>query len=812
MYVVKVPSTGTKNNFYISNRAPLLPSPFIKLPIGSITPKGWLRHQLELMAEGMTGNLTELSDFCKFEGNAWVSPTGEGNHPWEEVPYWLKGFGDLGYVLKDKRIIDEARRWIEGVLSSQQDDGWFGPKVNKASLKTPEGMKPDLWPNMIMLNVLQSFYEATGDARVLPFMAKYFKWEMNVPDVNFLPPLWQKIRAGDNLESVYWLYNRTGESWLLDVAEKIHSHTADWTSGIPTWWHGVNITQGFREPAIYYMQNGNPIFLEAASRNYNTVKGSVYGQVPGGLFSADENAREGFSDPRQAAETCSMVEFMHSAEMLLKIAGDPVWVDRCEDVAFNSLPASQTPELKGLHYLTAPNMVQIDRGSKCPAFNESGPMLAWYADMTGEPYLYRCCQHNVSHGWPYYAEELWLATPDNGLCASLYADCEVNAKVGDGSEVKITENTDYPFDETVNLTVSCIGPVRFPVYLRVPGWCEGYKVTINGNPVKVEAKPLSYVVLDRTWSNGDKVNIQLPMRVTLTVWKENKNSVSVNRGPLTYSLKIGERWEKFGGTDKWPAYEVYPTTPWNYGLVINEKDPADSFEVVKTSGQLAYQPFNIDTAPVKIHAKGKKIPDWKMHIGLVGLLRMSPIRSNEPLEDITLNPMGCTRLRISAFPVIGEGEDAYDWFGGTVLPETYVLSSNSLKAYESAIALALNDGRFPDNNSADLTIPRMTWNNRGTKEWFIYEFSKERELNFSRVYWCDDEATGGNCRIPAEWRLLYKRGDVWYPVEKPSAYGTELNKFNEVSFKPIKTTEIQLEVQLEPGFTGGVFEWEIGRK
>src|ERR1051326_4668558 len=90
-------SAENTRSLYISNRDPLVPSAFIKLPIGSITPKGWLRHQLDLEAQGMTGHLPEISAWCKIEGNAWVSPTGDGHSGWEEVPYWLKGFGDLGY-------------------------------------------------------------------------------------------------------------------------------------------------------------------------------------------------------------------------------------------------------------------------------------------------------------------------------------------------------------------------------------------------------------------------------------------------------------------------------------------------------------------------------------------------------------------------------------------------------------------------------------------------------------------------------------------------------------------------------------------
>src|SRR3954462_6692811 len=275
----------TRPTQYVSNRSPLLPSAFIKLPIGSITPKGWLRHQLELERDGMVGHLPELSQWCVYEKNAWVTPEGAGHSGWEELPYWLKGYGDLGYVLKNEQIINEARRWIDGMLSSQEPDGWFGPRSLKTSLKG----KPDLWPQMLALNVLQSFYEYSGDARVLPFMARYFAWQAKAPDADFFTGYWDKMRIGDNIESIYWLYNRTGDKSLLDLAQRIHQHGARWDKGVANW-HGVNFTQGFREPAIFSMQSKNPADRAATYSDYDTAI-AMYGQFPGGGFASDENAR-----------------------------------------------------------------------------------------------------------------------------------------------------------------------------------------------------------------------------------------------------------------------------------------------------------------------------------------------------------------------------------------------------------------------------------------------------------------------------------------------------------------------------------------
>ena len=649
--VIKQIPADSRTKMYISNREPLTPSPLVKLPIGSIVPRGWLRDQLELEAQGLTGRLMEISPWCRFEENAWTDPEGKGHSGWEEMPYWLKGYGDLGYVLRDEAIIKEARRWIEAALASQRDDGWFGPR----SLLTSLDGKADLWPNMIMLNVLESYYEHSSDPRVPPFMTKYFRWELACPEKDFLVGYWPKIRGGDNLGSVYWLYNRTGDDFLLKLAEKIHRCTAPWTSGVINW-HGVNIAQGFREPGVFYQQAKDAKLLAAAERNYRGVM-DLYGQVPGGGYGADENCRPGFGDPRQGFETCSMVEFMHSFEMLTKISGDPRWSDRCEDVAFNSLPAAQTPDLKALHYLTSPNMVQLDKGNKSPGIENGGTMFSY-----SPREVYRCCQHNVSHGWPYFAEELWLASDDGGICASLYAPSEVTAKVTGGTEVKIVEQTDYPFSDAIQFMMSLAKPARFPLYLRVPAWCQRPEVQINSESRVVESEPPSYLAIDRTWNDGDVIRLRLPMKVAVSKWAKNHDSVSIDYGPLTFSLAIGERWSRYGGDDKWPEQEVFATTPWNYGLVLDEKDPAASFTIERDSKPLAKQPFTLEAAPFRLKAKARRIPAWQQDAtGLIRPLQVSPVRSNEPIETVTLIPMGAARLRIASFPTIGDGANAHVW-------------------------------------------------------------------------------------------------------------------------------------------------------
>ena len=652
--VVDKPQTGTSTN-YVGFRAPLVEAPLLKLPVGSIKPQGWLREYLLRQKDGLNGKLGTVSDWLDKNNNQWLSDAGD--HGWEEVPYWLRGYCSLAYILDDEEMKKEAQVWFDAVLSNLKSDGFLGPH-------NYENGNPELWAQMVMLWALQTYYEYSGDARVLPAMTDYFKWEMNVPDSQFLKGLWQEKRGGDNLWSVLWLYNRTGDESLLPLIEKLHKNTSNWAmdNDLPNW-HGVNVAQGFREPATYYMYSKDPSMLQATYNSFNTMR-NRYGQVPGGMYGADENARSGYFDPRQGAETCAVVEQMASDEILMGITGDPFWADHCENVALNTFTAALTPDMKALRYITSPNMAISDEKLHGPSIDNN---LRGMLSMS--PFSSRCCQHNHGMGWPYYAEHLVMATADNGLATMLYTANETTAKVGaEGKNVTLTQTTNYPFDENVTITLASDGDVAFPLYLRIPEWANGATVKVNGEAVAAEGAAGKYVCLNRTWKNNDKVELTFPMEMSVDTWEQNKGSVSVNYGPLTLSLAIDENFEQHDSRDPefnqddshwqagvdaslWPCYVLKPNSKWNYALVMDKGNKPVNFNVNKKEWPSNNFPFTAESVPFEFTAVGVEIPSWGYdETGMTDLLPTKYAPRSEEKRNIRLIPMGAARLRISAFP------------------------------------------------------------------------------------------------------------------------------------------------------------------
>ena len=657
--VVTKISHQAANSFYVGNKAPLRPNPYLELPLGAIKPQGWLKEMLIRQKNGASGQLDKLYPLVMGKRNGWLG--GDGDQ-WERGPYWIDGLLPLAYILEDKELIAKTKPWVEWALNSQDAEGYFGPKKDyEPEPGVQRNNSRDWWPKIVMLKILKQYYSATGDKRVITLMTNYFKYQLKELPKTPLDhwTFWARYRGGDNMMVVYWLYNITGDAFLLDLANLIHQQTFDYTGAflkgdmLSTQGsiHCVNLAQGIKEPLIYYQQHPEPKYLDATDKAYADIR-KFNGQAQG-LYGGDE-ALHG-NNPTQGSELCSAVEMMFSLESQLNITGQVSFADHLEKIAFNALPTQATDDYLARQYFQQANQVMLTRHIRNFDQNHGGTDVC-YGLLTGYP----CCTSNMHQGWPKFTQNLWYATPNNGLAALVFSPSEVKAKVAGGTEVKFIEETNYPFSETITFKFSAdkkVKKVAFPFHLRLPAWCKKATISINGKTWQ-EAAGNQVVILNREWKTGDVVQLQLPMHVFKSTWYEN--SMAVERGPITYALKIGEDW-KTVRNEKDPILfgqqfmEVRPTTPWNYGLLqIPDDQLEDSFKVVMKAQASAY-PWNVANAPVEIKAKAKRIPSWQLYNDMTGPVPYSitsNLETGEEVEEVTLIPYGCTTLRISQFPVV----------------------------------------------------------------------------------------------------------------------------------------------------------------
>ena len=628
----------------VRNRAPLADNTFYMLPLGSIMPAGWLKRQLRIQANGLSGHLDETwADVGS--NSSWLGGTGEA---WERGPYYLDGLIPLAYLLDDAALKAKAQKYVDWTLDHQAADGMIGPGSNN-----------DWWPRMVMLKALTQYHEATGDARVIPVMSRYFAHQLAE-----LPhrPLrdWGKFRWQDNALSAIWLFNRSGDTKLLDLVRILHEQGFDWMGAFENFkftqpvtpemikldegqglgdlalaTHGVNNGQALKAAPVWSLIAKD----ERSRRGFAQMLGALdtYHGLPNGMFSCDEHLAG--RNASQGTELCTVVETMFSLEQSLAILGDATIADRLEKIAFNALPGTFTDDMWAHQYNQEPNQVEVSLHRK--PWTTDGPE----SNLFGLEPNFGCCTANYHQGWPKLATSLWMYSKDDGLVAAVYSPCEVRTSVRD-QEVYITEDTDYPFKGAIRFTITPAAPIKFPLRLRIPAWAAEISVLLNG--VKVTGPIESgFLKIDRVWKSGDTVEVQVPMNPRVT--RGTENSVSIERGPLVFSCPVGESWVKLRDRGLTADWQIFPRTQWNYALSMTDNGEI-ACSVEETP--VGKTPFSLAEAAVAIKAKARKVPAWLAVDGVADPVPRSPLKSAEAEEEIGLVPYAATKLRITAFPTV----------------------------------------------------------------------------------------------------------------------------------------------------------------
>ena len=643
-------------------------------------------------------------------------------HPWAGPDRWMLDrelsheLYNLGHLYEAAMAHYQAtgKRTLLDIALRSADllDRTFGPG------------KMSIWPGHQVVEIgLAKMYLVTGNADYLR-LAKFML----------------DARGPDGMKGSGREYNQS------------HVHVVDQTEAVG---HAVRATYMYSGMADVAALTGDQAYVHAIDAIWENVAGKKL-YITGGIGAAASGEAFGknYELPNMTAynETCAAVGNDFWNHRLFLLHADAKYIDVLERTLYNGLISGVSLDGKTFFY---PNPLESN------GQHERSP---WFGTA--------CCPSNITRfvaSMPGYV----YAQRATELYVNLFVASNAEVKMDNGRTIKIDQETQYPWDGAVKMTITPDQPAPFRIKIRIPGWARNQPVPsdlyryvdASTTPVtiKVNRRPMAlhldkgYAILDRVWRAGDSIELSLPMPIRRVVANDqvsaDRGRVALERGPILYALEAVDN-----------------------GKVRNLVLARDA----KLTAE--YKPDLL---------KGVEVIEGPA-VALSYDQQGTVLKNQQPFIAIPYYAWA-NRGRGQMVVWIPESE-------AVAKPAPFLTPHVSSSSPSRRSPLTVNDG--------DESTTFDWWPKKGTTEWIEYAFDKPATVSSSEVYWFDDTGEG-EVRTPATWRILYLDGGQWKPVENPSSYSLEKDKYNQLTFKPITTTALRLEVTMQPAWSAGVAEWKV---
>ena len=662
----------------------VIPFVFEPLPLGSIKPNGWLRDQLQLMADGLAGH---EHDFYRYVvDNPWLGGSTDYSALNEAFPYWLNGLVPLAYALDDDRLKTQVLGAVDYIVGHQQADGWLGPETDPTTrnfwarypvlLAFTQLAEADRTPGS---NAVGAFY------RFLPLMhsmlSNNYQGYVSHPGDNF-DEQWGRSRAADMIAALEWFYVNDapgqGGPWRPDNASSLiwdcmqlfYDKAYDWsywfsdgvyikddldlypvdlTNQLFPYLHGVNAGQGLKAGAVIRRFTANDTLLTTTKNGIDWTL--TYHGTPSGAIIGDE--RESGLSPVRGTELCSVVETMYSLSYSYQAVGDHDYADRAELAAFNALPAMLMPRWWAHQYVAQTNQ---------PISHQLNRDPFWNVNLVGQTFglepNYPCCTVNHPQGYPKFLSASFSRSGDSGLAHTLLSPAKATTQLPNGANVTVDCATNYPFNNVLYYTISSDGPFTFSV--RVPGWAvfSGTTLQLNGAHTTPAQPDPDTGMASVNLPAGNNV---LVYRIGASVRTEPRanDTIAVYHGALLYALPVSGNYSSTSPANYPPGsgapveahdWTILPNSPWNLAIDPSTLQFYDYDN--RDDEQLPNPIWEENAPPVTISALACEI-NWSLVDGYAPNPPLAGQRNcTGPAFTVGLTPYGAAKLHMAELPTV----------------------------------------------------------------------------------------------------------------------------------------------------------------